>query len=67
MARMNLARTAGLLLFVCCLAAPGFAQHGWQDLSPILSAPRARHYDAALQLLAPALQHEPNNQLCTLQ
>ena len=68
MAGMNLPRVAGLLLLSWCFATSGFAQAGSSDVAAIVAALRARQYEAALQRLAPALQHEPNNpQLHSLQ
>jgi tetratricopeptide (TPR) repeat protein len=68
MTKMKLRPAAVLLLLACCLAGPAFAQADRQDVAAILSALRARQFDAALQLLGPALERDPKNpQLRTLQ
>lgn len=61
-------RAISLLLLLASLAAAAFAQAGSPDVSAVVSALRARQFDAALQLLGPSLQRDPNNpQLRSLQ
>lgn len=65
---MNLRRMAGLLLLSCCVTIASFAQAENPDVAAIVSALRARQFDAAVKLLAPALERNPNNpQLRTFQ
>lgn len=68
MAGTNLQRVAVLLLLLCCFAVSSFAQAANPDVAAIVSALRARQHATALQLLAPAIERDPNNpQLRSLQ
>jgi hypothetical protein len=68
MAGINVRRVTGLVLLLCCFTLTSFAQSGNADVAAIISSLRARQYATALQVLAPAIERNPNDpQLRSLQ
>jgi Flp pilus assembly protein TadD len=68
MTGINVRRVTGLVLLWCCFTLTSFVQSGNADVAAIISSLRARQYATALQVLAPAIEQNPNDpQLRSLQ